>query len=97
MNFVIHRASSRGHANHGWLDYRGVVLECEERGSRSRFMCPFHAWTYSNTGKLVSVPKPDHFGKIDKDCHGLVPLPAVERYGFLWVHPRPDAEYGTRQ
>ena len=39
---------------------------------------------------LVGVPKEGHFGKIDKSCHGLIPLPAVERYGFLWVHPDPD-------
>ena len=38
------------------------------------------------------LPKPDHFGKIDKSCHGLVSLPAVERYGFLWVHPKPEGQ-----
>ena len=69
--------------------HRGVVLEDEARGKRSNFSCPFHAWTYSNTGALVSVPKQEHFGNIDKSCHGLTPLPAVERYGFLWVHPDP--------
>jgi phenylpropionate dioxygenase-like ring-hydroxylating dioxygenase large terminal subunit len=70
--------------------HRGVVLENEARGDRSRFTCPFHAWTYSNNGDLVGIPKEGHFGKIDKSCHGLIPLPAVERYGFLWVHPDPD-------
>ncbi len=72
--------------------HRGVLLESDARGKRSRFTCPFHAWTYSIRGDLVSVPKEDHFGKIDKTCHGLIPLPAVERYGFLWVHPKPDGE-----
>ncbi len=70
--------------------HRGVVLENEARGDRSRFTCPFHAWTYSNRGDLVGIPKEGHFGMIDKSCHGLIPLPAVERYGFLWVHPDPD-------
>ena len=70
--------------------HRGVLLENEARGDRSRFTCPFHAWTYSNKGDLVGIPKEGHFGKIDKSCHGLIPLPAVERYGFLWVHPDPD-------
>lgn len=69
--------------------HRGVVLEQEERGQRSKFVCPFHAWTYSNEGELVAVPKPGHFGPLDKSCHGLTPLPAVERHGFLWVHPDP--------
>ncbi len=67
--------------------HRGVLLESDAQGKRRRFTCPFHAWTYSSEGELVSIPMEDHFGKIDKHCHGLVPLPAVERHGFLWVHP----------
>jgi phenylpropionate dioxygenase-like ring-hydroxylating dioxygenase large terminal subunit len=70
--------------------HRSVMLESEPEGKRSRFSCPFHAWTYSNQGDLVTIPKEEHFGKIDKACHGLVPLPAIERYGFLWVHPDPQ-------
>ena len=73
--------------------HRGVLLEPRAQGQRSNFACPFHAWTYSNTGDLISVPKEDHFGRIDKSCHGLVPLPAVERYGILWVGPRPGLEF----
>jgi phenylpropionate dioxygenase-like ring-hydroxylating dioxygenase large terminal subunit len=72
--------------------HRGVKLVDEAAGQRSHFSCPFHGWTYSNQGGLVSIPKEGHFGQIDKSCHGLVPLPAVERYGLLWVHPRPDGE-----
>lgn len=70
--------------------HRGVMLEAEAQGQRSRFSCPFHGWTYSNRGDLVAIPKPAHFGAIDKTCHGLIALPAVERYGFLWVHPDPE-------
>ena len=72
--------------------HRGVAVESDERGRKKRFSCPFHAWTYSSEGELVSVPKPDHFGDIDKSCHGLLELPAVERYGVLLVHPQPDGE-----
>ncbi len=72
--------------------HRGVAVEGEERGKRTRFMCPFHAWTYSSEGELVNVPKPEHFGDVDRSCHGLVELPAVERYGVLLVHPDPQGE-----
>ena len=72
--------------------HRGVQVEAEERGKRSRFVCPFHAWTYSSEGKLVSIPKPGHFGEIDKDCHGLIELPAEEKFGVLLVHPQRDGE-----
>ncbi len=70
--------------------HRGVAVEAEPRGQKNRFVCPFHAWTYSNAGDLVGVPKEAHFGAVDKTCNGLIPLPAIERYGFLWVHPDPN-------
>ena len=70
--------------------HRGTIIETRPRGKQRAFACPFHAWTYSNRGELISVPKSKHFGSVDKASHGLVPLPAVERYGFLWVHPDPE-------
>ena len=76
--------------------HRGVQIESEARGRRKRFVCPFHAWTYSSEGELVSIPKADHFGEIDKSCHGLIELPAVEKHGVLLVHPEPEGEIDTR-
>ena len=72
--------------------HRGAIVEPQARGERRKFSCPFHGWTYSNGGQLLAIPKPDHFGPIDKACHGLVSLPAQEHHGFLWVHPQPDGE-----
>jgi phenylpropionate dioxygenase-like ring-hydroxylating dioxygenase large terminal subunit len=68
--------------------HRSVEVASESRGRRSVFMCPFHQWSYANTGELLTIPDEDHFGAIDKSCHGLLELPAVERGGLLWVHPR---------
>jgi nitrite reductase/ring-hydroxylating ferredoxin subunit len=72
--------------------HRGAVVESEARGAKKRFSCPFHGWTYDTQGTLVGVPMPEHFGKIDRSCHGLVELPAAEHLGFLWVHPQPNSE-----
>lgn len=72
--------------------HRGVTVEGRERGSASRFSCPFHAWTYDAEGALVGLPKSDHFGEVDRECNSLVPLPAAELHGFLVVHPSPDGE-----
>ncbi|MDX2381740.1 MAG: aromatic ring-hydroxylating dioxygenase subunit alpha [Acidimicrobiia bacterium] len=71
--------------------HRGVVVEDRPRGETKRFTCPFHSWSYATDGALVGVPKKEHFGEIDPQCHGLVELPAVERYGLLWVHQDPNA------
>lgn len=73
--------------------HRGTIVEDEERGQKKAFQCPFHAWTYDHTGALVSVPKEGHFGKVDRACNSLVPLPAVERHGLLWVSPDPEGHF----
>ena len=72
--------------------HRGVRLVSEERGERPRFQCPFHHWTYSSGGELLGIPRTKDFGDIDRSCHGLIELPAQERYGMLWVHPKPDGK-----
>jgi nitrite reductase/ring-hydroxylating ferredoxin subunit len=72
--------------------HRGTVVENEARGEKRLFSCPFHAWGYDNRGALVAVPKENHFGAVARDCHGLVALPAEERYGLLWVHPEPAGQ-----
>ena len=69
--------------------HRGAVVETDERGSTRRFTCPFHGWTYGTDGTLVGLPKSEHFGSIDQECRGLIELPAVEKYGLLFVHPDP--------
>lgn len=70
--------------------HRGSVIEEESSGTKSKFVCPFHSWTFDTKGQLVGYPKTDHFGEIDKECYKLTELPCAERYGFLWVHPNKD-------
>ena len=78
--------------------FRAFLNACRHRGARiaegkgesTRFMCPFHHWTYTNQGDLAAIPLQDQVGDIDKSCHGLVELPSAERGGLLWVHPNAD-------
>jgi nitrite reductase/ring-hydroxylating ferredoxin subunit len=79
------------HAFLNVCSHRSTLLESAARGNKSLFSCPFHAWGYANNGELVAVPKEGHFGPVDKSCHGLVALPAVEKYGLLWVNPTPGS------
>lgn len=72
--------------------HRGVRLTQTERGRKSVFTCPFHAWGYANTGDLIAVTDEEDFGTFDKSCNSLIALPAVEKAGMLWVHPQPDGE-----
>ena len=72
--------------------HRGARLTKDTRGKGNRFICPFHAWTYSTSGELLGIPQRDHFGPLNDACDGLIQLPTVEHRGMLWVHPKPDGE-----
>jgi carnitine monooxygenase subunit len=65
-----------------------VVSGC---GTAKRFTCPYHAWTYDNTGKLIGLPGREGFPGVQVRSDGLTELPAVEFAGFLWVAIEPDA------
>ena len=82
--------SGKFHAFLNACRHRSARVATDERGKKSLFTCPFHHWGYGNNGELISIPNEDHFGPIDKSCHGLIELPAVEEGGLLWVHPQPD-------
>ena len=73
---------------------------CRHRGAKVAagcakakvFTCPYHAWTYGLDGRLVARPEEDAFSEANRKTHGLVPLPVVEKDGFLWVNPNPNGE-----
>jgi carnitine monooxygenase subunit len=60
-------------------------------GTAKRFTCPYHAWTYDNTGKLVGLPGREGFPEVAIKSDGLSELPATEFAGFLWVALDPEA------
>ncbi|OHV01776.1 aromatic ring-hydroxylating oxygenase subunit alpha [Mycobacterium talmoniae] len=65
-----------------------VVTGC---GTAKRFSCPYHAWTYDNTGRLVAIPGREGFPGVAVKSAGLTELPAAEFAGFLWVALDPAA------
>ncbi len=83
-------AKGKFHAFVNACRHRGAQLTNEPRGEKSRFVCPFHSWTFATDGRLVGVREAAHFGEIDKSCHGLVELPSAEKHGLLFVHPKRD-------
>lgn len=65
--------------------HRGAPV-CEAgRGKASRFVCPYHAWSYDRQGRLVGMYGKDTFGEIDAAEHGLTELHSAERAGFVWA------------
>ena len=68
-----------------------VVAESGCGGSANRFSCPYHAWTFDNTGKLIGVPDASLFGELDRSTHSLTRLQADERLGMVFVVLTPGA------
>ncbi|MEO1656311.1 MAG: SRPBCC family protein [Pseudomonadota bacterium] len=72
--------------------HRGTRLVDDEKGCKRRFSCPYHAWTYANTGELLAAPHFDSgFPDQDKSELGLVELECAERFGLVWVMPTPES------
>ena len=67
--------------------HRGSKVVLEGHGSKTRFTCPFHAWTYGIDGSLLNVYKDSQFGNVSNMNLRLIALPSAEVHGTLWVRP----------
>ena len=65
--------------------HRGTLLCRTEMGNTSHFRCPYHGWTYRNTGALAGVPAQEEvYGvEMDKNEWSLTQVPRLENYGGL--------------
>jgi benzoate/toluate 1,2-dioxygenase subunit alpha len=75
--------------------HRGAMLCRMKRGNKATYTCPFHGWTFNNSGKLLKVKDPDAAGYPDcfnhEGSHDLKKLARFENYrGFLFGSLNPD-------
>lgn len=75
--------------------HRGAMLCRHKRGNRSTYTCPFHGWTFSNTGRLLKAKDPDGAGYPEsfskEGSHDLTKVARFENYrGFLFGSLNPD-------
>lgn len=81
--------------------HRGMKVCRHDQGNTRNFTCPYHAWTYSTDGELVSrpgelvgVPGYDKYyqGRLDKKEWGLKSVAQVRTYKCtVWATWDPDA------
>lgn len=77
---------------HGMINacaHRGAMLCRKKHGNKGSFTCPFHGWTFNNTGKLLKVKDgktgayPEQFNT--EGSHDLTKLAKFANYrGFLF-------------
>jgi len=75
--------------------HRGAMLCRHKRGNKTSYTCPFHGWTFNNSGKLLSVKDPRGAGYPEgfnkNGSHDLTRVPRFESYrGFLFGSLNPD-------
>lgn len=81
---VTRDRAGTAHVLLNYCRHRGAQPACGS-GNATRFTCPYHAWTYKNTGELAGVPGKEGFTGMDRGGYGLVELPSQERHGFVWA------------
>jgi benzoate/toluate 1,2-dioxygenase alpha subunit len=69
--------------------HRGATLCRHKRGNKATYTCPFHGWTFNNSGKLLKVKDPEGAGYPDcfnkEGSHDLKKVARFENYrGFLF-------------
>lgn len=65
--------------------HRGNQLCAYREGNRRSFTCPYHSWTFSNTGDLMGFAFPDGYEGADRADFALGKVPRVEIYrGFVF-------------
>ena len=77
--------------------HRGAMLCRKKHGNKGSFTCPFHGWTFNNTGKLLKVKDektteyPVQFNK--NGSHDLKKVARFESYkGFLFGSLNADVQ-----
>jgi phenylpropionate dioxygenase-like ring-hydroxylating dioxygenase large terminal subunit len=79
---------------------RAFLNVCRHRGSKvvdgcgkaRVFSCPYHAWTYDLSGKVMGIPDERAFPNVRQDRESLKQLPLCEKHGLVWVHATPAGD-----
>jgi phenylpropionate dioxygenase-like ring-hydroxylating dioxygenase large terminal subunit len=65
--------------------HRGNQVCDDSQGNSSSFRCPYHGWTYRNTGELLGYPFNKGYGGKNQLELGMGVVPRVESYkGFVF-------------
>lgn len=74
-------ADHRIHASINSCTHRGLPVCRVDHGNAKRFVCPYHNWSYTVEGDLVSIPQESALKQQpDKSTLGLKPVPRVEQW-----------------
>lgn len=72
--------------------HRANMLCHVDRGNAESFTCPYHGWSYANSGELIAPTFSGAYGAdLDKNAFGLTPVPRQGQYrGLVFASVAPD-------
>jgi phenylpropionate dioxygenase-like ring-hydroxylating dioxygenase large terminal subunit len=79
---------------------RAFLNVCRHRGAKvaqgcgkaRAFSCPYHAWTYDLSGRVMGIPDERCFPGVRAERGSLTELPLCEKHGLVWVIPTPSPD-----
>jgi len=94
---ITRNKAGRIQAFHNSCSHRGSAIVSEPCGQQSRFVCPYHKWTYADDGRLIGVTDEADFFGIDKAACGLKPIATEVWEGWIFVNvaPQPEVDLAT--
>lgn len=77
--------------------HRGAMICRTKKGNKATYTCPFHGWTFNNSGKLLKVKDPEDAGYSEcfnkEGSHDLKKVARFESYrGFLFGSIKEDVQ-----
>jgi phenylpropionate dioxygenase-like ring-hydroxylating dioxygenase large terminal subunit len=69
--------------------HRAMRLVDGSGGCAKKLVCPYHAWTYDNDGRLTGVPMKSEYPSLKLEENGLVPVALEIWHGFIFVNLAP--------
>jgi phenylpropionate dioxygenase-like ring-hydroxylating dioxygenase large terminal subunit len=78
-------------AFHNVCTHRGTQLVSDLAGRKRSFTCPYHGWTFNNTGELRGAPDFERFYVDKSDC-SLSPISIASCGGLIFVNLDPEPE-----
>ncbi len=96
-SIIITRTDQGIKAFYNVCQHRGSKLVWEERGNKKVFVCPFHSWSFHNSGELRRITDEETFQpEVIAHRPGLTPVYCEEHAGIIFIHmgenPPPLAE-----
>ena len=85
---LVRDASGEVRAMRNFCRHRGSQLITDENCALigRRIQCPYHAWTYDRSGRLVSAPNMQGVAEFDPTDYGLIRIPCESFGGFIWIN-----------